>query len=100
MRDQREIAMKKDPLVLPPGKVLADPNTLPHMEEANRQQPASGPPPCLPDHNDLPDKDGAIVTNSQEHPQSRLLSSSIEPLLRRQHPDGRFFIGQDIGIYY
>jgi hypothetical protein len=27
-------------------------------------------PEALPDHTQLPDKDGAIVTNYQEHPQT------------------------------
>ena len=55
---------------------------------------------ALPDHTQLPDKDGVPVMNSQEAPQSRLLSDSVEPVLRQLHPDGHYFIGQDTGIYW
>jgi len=56
--------------------------------------------PPLPDHTQLPDKDEAIGTNTQEHPQSTLLSSSLEHVLQRLHPDGQYAIGMDVGIYY
>jgi Uma2 family endonuclease len=52
-----------------------------------------------PDHTQLPDKDGTM-TNFQEHSQSVLLTSSILPVLERRHPDGRFAIGQNAGIYW
>ena len=55
---------------------------------------------ALPDHTQLPDKDGSIVKNFQEHPQSVLLSSCLKPRLRRLHPEGDFIIGQDNGIYW
>ncbi len=54
----------------------------------------------LPDHTQLPDSDGTFVKNFQEHPQSIVLTSSIEPILQQLHPDGRYCIGQDSGIYW
>jgi Uma2 family endonuclease len=55
---------------------------------------------ALPDHRDLPESDGAIVQNFQEHPQSILLTDSLLPHLRRRFPDGQYCIGQDSGIYW
>src|SRR5262249_34893621 len=57
-------------------------------------------PEALPDHKQLPDKDGAIVTNFQEHPQSNLLTDSLSPHLQQVYPDGRYCIGCDSGIYW
>ncbi|CAN1210884.1 Uma2 family endonuclease [Tumidithrix helvetica PCC 7403] len=54
----------------------------------------------LPDHTQLPESDGTFVKNFQEHPQSLVLTSSIEPILQKLHPDGRYCIGQDSGIYW
>ena len=54
----------------------------------------------LPDHTQLPDSNGTFVTNFQEHPQSILLTDSIEPVLNQLHPDGNYAIGQDCGIYW
>jgi Uma2 family endonuclease len=54
----------------------------------------------LPDHTQLPESDGTFVKNFQEHPQSILLTDSIEPILRKAHPDGQYAIGQDSGIYW
>jgi Uma2 family endonuclease len=54
----------------------------------------------LPDHTQLPDSDGTFVKNFQEHPQSIVLTSSIKPILEKLHPDGRYCIGQDSGIYW
>jgi Uma2 family endonuclease len=54
----------------------------------------------LPDHTQLPESDGTFVKNFQEHPQSIVLTSSIEPVLQNLHPDGRYCIGQDSGIYW
>ncbi|WP_373539510.1 Uma2 family endonuclease [Chamaesiphon sp.] len=54
----------------------------------------------LPDHTQLPESDGTFVKNFQEHPQSILLTSSIRPVLEQLHPDGRYCIGQDSGIYW
>ncbi len=54
----------------------------------------------LPDHTELPESDGTFVKNFQEHPQSILLTDSIRPILQQLHPDGRYCIGQDCGIYW
>jgi len=54
----------------------------------------------LPDHTQLPDSDGTFVKNFQEHPQSLLLTDSITPTLQQLHPDGKYAIGQDSGIYW
>src|SRR5579884_3647783 len=54
----------------------------------------------LPDHTQLPESDGTFVHNFQEHPQSVLLSDSLLPVLQQRHPDGRYCIGQDCGIYW
>jgi Uma2 family endonuclease len=53
-----------------------------------------------PDHKQLPESDGTFVKNFQEHPQSIVLTSSIAPVLEKLHPDGRYCIGQDSGIYW
>jgi Uma2 family endonuclease len=70
-------------------------------------KPTTSPPPhipptsvSLPDHKQLPDSDGTFVKNFQEHPQSIVLTSSITPVLEKLHPDGRYCIGQDSGIYW
>ena len=55
---------------------------------------------ALPGHLDLPSTDGRIVENSIEQHQNADLTSSIEPLMMVLHPDGDYFIGQDVGIYY
>jgi Uma2 family endonuclease len=57
-------------------------------------------PGAPPDHTQLPDKDGAIVENSQEQPQSTLLTGSMQPRLQQLHPDGQYCIGCDSGIYW
>lgn len=57
-------------------------------------------PPQFPDHTQLPESDGTFVKNFQEHPQSILLTDSIDPVLKRLHPDGQYAIGQDCGIYW
>ena len=54
----------------------------------------------FPDHTQLPESDGTFVKNFQEHPQSLLLTDSIEPRLQALHPDGHYAIGQDCGIYW
>ena len=48
----------------------------------------------------LPESDGTFVQNFQEHTQSIVLTSSIAPVLEKLHPDGRYCIGQDSGIYW
>jgi len=57
-------------------------------------------PPPFPDHTQLPESDGTFVKNFQEHPQSLILTDSIGPILQQRHPDGRYAIGQDCGIYW
>ena len=57
-------------------------------------------PATLPDHTQLPESDGTFVKNFQEHPQSVLLTDSIEPILKQIHPDDQYCIGQDSGIYW
>ena len=57
-------------------------------------------PVVLPDHTQLPESDGTFVKNFQEHPQSILLTDSLEPVLQQIHPDGQYAIGQDSGIYW
>src|SRR6476620_6700028 len=54
----------------------------------------------LPDHTQLPESDGAIVENFQEHPQGELLTSKITPRLHELHPDDQYCIGHDSGIYW
>ena len=54
----------------------------------------------LPDHTQLPETDGIPVKNFQEHPQTRLLTDAIEPVLDALHPDKQYTIGQDSGIYW
>ena len=54
----------------------------------------------LPDHTHLPDRDDNFVKNFQEHPQSIILTTSIEPVLAKLHPDGHYCIGQDSGLYW
>jgi Uma2 family endonuclease len=54
----------------------------------------------LPDHTQLPESDGTFVRDFQDHSQSILLTDSIEPILRKAHPDGQYVIGQDSGIYW
>src|SRR4051812_38405367 len=54
----------------------------------------------LPTHLDLPDKDGAIVENWQEHPQGILLTDSILPVVDRLFPNKNCGIGQGSGIYW
>ncbi|MEM8639732.1 MAG: Uma2 family endonuclease [Cyanobacteria bacterium P01_G01_bin.54] len=55
---------------------------------------------ALPDHTQLPETDGTFVKNFQEHPQSLLLTDSLQPVLAALHTDGRYAIGQDCGIYW
>src|SRR6476469_4654499 len=57
-------------------------------------------PAGWPDHTQLPESDGTFVKNFQEHPQSIILTDSLGPVLQRLHPDGRYCIGQDSGIYW
>ncbi len=54
----------------------------------------------FPDHTQLPESDGTFVKNFQEHPQSILITDSIQPILQKLHPDGQYCIAQDCGIYW
>jgi Uma2 family endonuclease len=54
----------------------------------------------MPDHLQLPQTDGSIVENYQEHPQAGLLKSCLLPRLNELYPDGQFSIGCDSGIYW
>jgi Uma2 family endonuclease len=54
----------------------------------------------FPDHTQLPESDGTFVKNFHEHPQSIILTDSLEPVLQKLHPDGQYAIGQDSGIYW
>lgn len=54
----------------------------------------------LPDHTELPESDGTFVKNFQELPQSIILTDSLRPILQQIHPDGRYRIGKDCGIYW
>ncbi|TAE99427.1 MAG: Uma2 family endonuclease [Oscillatoriales cyanobacterium] len=53
-----------------------------------------------PDHTELPESDGTFVKNFQELPQSIILTDSLRPILQQIHPDARYRIGQDCGIYW
>lgn len=79
----------------PLGLRLPDHTQLPEREDGGPTLAL-----CLPDHTQLPDSDGTFVHNDQEHPQSMLLTDAILPVLRLRHPDGRYLIGQDLGIYW
>ena len=59
-----------------------------------------GRPRYTRDHTQLPFKDESEVSNFHEHPQSILLSTSIDPVMMRLHPDGQYCIGQDSYIYF
>ncbi|MFM7888823.1 MAG: Uma2 family endonuclease [Pseudanabaena sp.] len=68
--------------------------------KATASPTVSAAPFNIPDHKQLPESDGTFVKNFQEHPQSIVLTSSIEPVLQKLHPDGQYCIGQDSGIYW
>lgn len=72
--------------------------TVPRLKSPNGQAELTWH--ALPTHLDLPESDGTFVKNFQEHPQSVLLTDSIRPILEKKHPDRRFAIGQDSGIYW
>lgn len=57
-------------------------------------------PPAFPDRTQLPESDGTFAQNFLEHPQSILLTDSLESTLQTLHPDGQYAIGQDCGIYW
>lgn len=81
---------------------LPDHTQLPDSDEAFEYHHIK-----VPDHTQLPDSDGTFVLaertvgqNFQELPQSIILTTSIESILQKLHPDGRYCIGQDSGIYW
>ena len=41
----------------------------------------------LPEHTELPETDGSFVKIFQEHPESILLTDSLEPVLQNLHPE-------------
>lgn len=51
-------------------------------------------------HRDLPDTDGRPVDNDFQITQAMLLTSSIQPFMEAAYPNGDFFIGADVGIYW
>jgi Uma2 family endonuclease len=55
---------------------------------------------ALPDHTQLPFEDDSVAKDFFEHPQSRLLTSTIEPWLNQRHPNHQYAIGQDSYIYW
>ena len=72
----------------------------PNKNTASQPPNLTSTPISLPDHKQLPESYGTFVKNFQEHPQSIVLTSSITPVLEKLHPDGRYCIGQDSGIYW
>lgn len=89
-------------IALPPSP--PEPHAPPSAPHPASEQPLPTPPVSglfyMPTQDDLPDSDGEIVENFQEHPQSILLTTSIRPWLEQLHPDGKFMIGQNSGIYW
>jgi Uma2 family endonuclease len=59
-----------------------------------------GRPRYARDHTELPSEDPTVVKNLNEHPQAALLTITIEPVLRRRHPDGRYAVGNDSYVYF
>ena len=57
-------------------------------------------PAALPNHLQLPCRDGVPVRDAIEAPQSALLTESLSPLLSQLFPEDRYFIGADVGIYW
>ena len=73
-------------------------DTIPPKRRYEFETPVDQMPPP-PDHTQLPDTDGAMV-NSLQHSQSNLLTESLRPKLLELHPDGKFFVASNVGIYY
>ncbi|OBU76076.1 hypothetical protein A9P98_06885 [Cylindrospermopsis raciborskii CS-505] len=76
------------------------PLTVPQSSTTTQNVTLPEEPLDLPDHTQLPDSNDDFVKNFQEHPQSIILTTSIEPLLKKIHPNGDYCIGQDSGIYW
>ena len=53
-----------------------------------------------PNHLELPFTDGSILTSTQEHPQSDLLTQALTPRLEEIHPDRQYCVACDVGIYF
>src|SRR5260370_17154924 len=86
-----------------PGNVhplLPDHTQLPCNNEPLTGDPAQPPRVLLPNHLQLPFRDDRPVENSQEHPQSELLSAPLMPVLRKLYPGDRCYIGRDVGVYF
>jgi Uma2 family endonuclease len=69
------------------------------MQPSTAVHPAEDPD-SLPDHTQLPDKDGSMANSFQEFPQRELLTGSLTPRLEQMHPEGNYIIGMDSGIYW
>ncbi len=54
----------------------------------------------LPDHNQLPDKDGKFADSFFDHPQRMLLTLPLDLMLKKRQPDGRYCIAGNSGIYW
>ncbi|WP_423201891.1 Uma2 family endonuclease [Cylindrospermopsis raciborskii] len=76
------------------------PLTVPQSSTTTQNVTLPEEPLDLPDHTQLPDSNDDFVKNFQEHPQSIILTTSIELLLKKIHPNGDYCIGQDSGIYW
>jgi hypothetical protein len=57
-------------------------------------------PAHLPDHLELPEENDEIVENFREQPQGEILDQGLRPILERLHPDERYALGHDCGIYW
>ncbi len=57
-------------------------------------------PDPLPGHLELPEENDEIVENFREQPQGEILDQGIRPILQRIHPDRRYALGHDCGIYW
>ena len=54
----------------------------------------------LPDHTQLPARDGRTSDDFRLRPQGVLLLDSLRPELKRLHPDDRYLIGAKVGIHW
>ena len=63
--------------------------------------PVLAPPdPAWPDHTQLPAMDGRSSDDSRLRPQGALLVGSLQPVLKRLHPDNLYLIGVKVGIHW
>lgn len=83
-----------------------DPGIVPRLPTHLDLPPACAPgtplpPECIPiTHKDLPATDGLPVENAFQPLQAQLLTEVLGPVLDGLHPDGRYFVGQDVAIYW